>query len=239
MQNTPHEALVKLAAIDHHGLAAFQAAGDHDLAGDLTPAQGDEAGHGEGQVVRAGAQPGALADVGLERDVVRRVLGVAADRQRADDVPLDEAERSAEQGDASGERVAWVNEAFVRRFLSQQDPLQARVERFQQTMKKWLRANPAKATEVMQRNDRYVFFQELKGDGPIGAMEHEHDDAGQALARLRELTGGYVPPADACNTFRGLYHGLEEFEAALHQHIHLENNVLFPRTARLERELAA
>ncbi len=76
-------------------------------------------------------------------------------------------------------------------------------------------------------------------DGPIGAMEHEHDDAGRALARLRELTGGYVPPADACNTFRGLYHGLEEFEAALHQHIHLENNVLFPRTARLERELAA
>jgi len=74
-------------------------------------------------------------------------------------------------------------------------------------------------------------------DAPIGAMEHEHDDAGHALARMRELTGGYVPPEDACNTFRGLYHGLEEFEATLHQHIHLENNVLFPRAARLEREL--
>lgn len=76
-------------------------------------------------------------------------------------------------------------------------------------------------------------------EAPIGAMEHEHDDAGRALARMRELTGGYVPPEGACNTFRGLYHGLEEFEAVLHEHIHLENNVLFPRAARLEQELIA
>jgi regulator of cell morphogenesis and NO signaling len=74
-------------------------------------------------------------------------------------------------------------------------------------------------------------------DAPIGAMEHEHDDAGRALARMRELTRGYRPPEGACNTFRGLYHGLEQLETALHEHIHLENNVLFPRAARLEREL--
>src|SRR5215203_14630 len=71
----------------------------------------------------------------------------------------------------------------------------------------------------------------------IGMMEHEHESAGQALSRLRELTAGYAPPADACNTFRGLYHGLAELESALHEHIHLENNVLFPRAARLEEEL--
>jgi len=71
-------------------------------------------------------------------------------------------------------------------------------------------------------------------EGPIGAMEHEHEIAGNALARMRELTGGYVPPEDACNGFRGLYHGLKEFETDLHQHIHLENNVLFPRATRLE-----
>ena len=76
-------------------------------------------------------------------------------------------------------------------------------------------------------------------EAPIGAMEHDHDDAGRALARMRELTGGYVPPEGACNTFRGLYHGLETFETALHAHIHLENNVLFPRAARLERGLIA
>ena len=72
---------------------------------------------------------------------------------------------------------------------------------------------------------------------PIGMMEHEHETVGRALARLRELTGGYVPPADACNTFRGLYHGLARLEKALQEHIHLENNVLFPRAARLEEEL--
>jgi regulator of cell morphogenesis and NO signaling len=74
---------------------------------------------------------------------------------------------------------------------------------------------------------------------PIGMMEHEHETVGRALARLRELTGGYVPPADACNTFRGLYHGLAELEKALHEHIHLENNVLFPRAARLEEEMVS
>jgi regulator of cell morphogenesis and NO signaling len=74
-------------------------------------------------------------------------------------------------------------------------------------------------------------------EAPIGAMEHDHDDAGRALARMRKLTGGYVPPEGACNTFRGLYHGLEEFEKGMHEHVHLENNILFPRATRLEREL--
>lgn len=74
---------------------------------------------------------------------------------------------------------------------------------------------------------------------PIGMMEHEHETVAQALVRLRELTAGYAPPADACNTFRGLYHGLAELEKALHEHIHLENNVLFPRAARLEEKLAS
>jgi regulator of cell morphogenesis and NO signaling len=72
---------------------------------------------------------------------------------------------------------------------------------------------------------------------PIGMMEHEHESVARDLVRLRELTAGYTPPADACNTFRGLYHGLAELEKALHEHIHLENNVLFPRATRLE-ELA-
>ena len=73
---------------------------------------------------------------------------------------------------------------------------------------------------------------------PIGMMEHEHDVAASALVRLREITNAYTPPADACNTFRGLYHGLAELEKALHEHIHLENNVLFPRATKLEEELS-
>jgi regulator of cell morphogenesis and NO signaling len=73
--------------------------------------------------------------------------------------------------------------------------------------------------------------------GPIAQMEAEHDGAAEALATLRRLTDGYRPPAGACTTFRGLYHGLAELEADTHRHIHLENNVLFPRAAELEGRL--
>jgi regulator of cell morphogenesis and NO signaling len=75
-------------------------------------------------------------------------------------------------------------------------------------------------------------------NNPIRVMEHEHDSAGQALAEMRRLTGDYTVPSDACNTFRALYHGFQEMEADLHQHIHLENNILFPRASRLEADLA-
>ena len=65
--------------------------------------------------------------------------------------------------------------------------------------------------------------------GPISVMEHEHESAGAALRNLRELTNGYEVPEWACNTWRALWHGLEAREESLHQHIHLENNILFPR----------
>jgi regulator of cell morphogenesis and NO signaling len=69
---------------------------------------------------------------------------------------------------------------------------------------------------------------------PIAAMMAEHDDAGALLERLRELSGEYEAPDDACPTYRALYHGLEAFEQDLHQHVHLENNILFPRAAAME-----
>ena len=66
-------------------------------------------------------------------------------------------------------------------------------------------------------------------DGPIACMLHEHDDAGQALVRMRELTNGFQAPAEACNTYRALFAGLLEMEDDLHRHIHLENAVVFPQ----------
>ena len=69
---------------------------------------------------------------------------------------------------------------------------------------------------------------------PVRMMMQEHDDAGQALLRLREASSNYEVPADGCTSFRMLYQALEEFEKDLHQHIHLENNILFPRAAELE-----
>jgi regulator of cell morphogenesis and NO signaling len=62
----------------------------------------------------------------------------------------------------------------------------------------------------------------------IQAMEHEHDDAGDAMEKMRGLSSGFTPPGDACNTFRAMLHGLAEIEQDLHQHVHKENNVLFP-----------
>jgi regulator of cell morphogenesis and NO signaling len=69
---------------------------------------------------------------------------------------------------------------------------------------------------------------------PIRMMVSEHDDAGTVLRDLRSVTSDYKAPEDACTSYRTLYNGLLEFEADLHQHIHLENNILFPRALAME-----
>ena len=69
---------------------------------------------------------------------------------------------------------------------------------------------------------------------PIGQMEAEHEQAGSALERLRELTDGYRPPDWACNTYRAMLDALAHLERDLHLHIHKENNVLFPRAIEME-----
>jgi regulator of cell morphogenesis and NO signaling len=70
---------------------------------------------------------------------------------------------------------------------------------------------------------------------PVAMMRHEHDNAGEALREMRRISSGYTPPPDACISYRTLYQALAEFEADLHQHIHLENNILFPRAIEMER----
>jgi regulator of cell morphogenesis and NO signaling len=69
---------------------------------------------------------------------------------------------------------------------------------------------------------------------PIHMMELEHDSAGDALKEIRKASNGLSVPEDGCFSFRTLYQGLQEFEADLHQHVHLENNILFPRAIELE-----
>ena len=68
---------------------------------------------------------------------------------------------------------------------------------------------------------------------PIAVMEQEHDGAGKVLAELRGTTDEYTPPEWACATVRALYQGLDELEGGMHLHVHLENNVLFPRAITL------
>ena len=74
-------------------------------------------------------------------------------------------------------------------------------------------------------------------NNPIRRMMVEHDTAGQILRELRVLTSDYKVPADACISYQTLYQALENLEKDLHQHIHLENNILFPKALDLEKAL--
>ncbi len=72
---------------------------------------------------------------------------------------------------------------------------------------------------------------------PITSMELEHEEVGKLMAQINELSNGYTPPSNACTTYRLSYAKLKEFEDDLVQHIHLENNVLFPKAIALEEKL--
>ena len=74
---------------------------------------------------------------------------------------------------------------------------------------------------------------------PIQMMETEHDSAGSTMEMIKNLSNNYTPPENACNTYRVLYAKLKEFEEYLHKHIHLENNILFPKAIRMEDEFLA
>lgn len=101
----------------------------------------------------------------------------------------------------------------------------------------------AEITSHTKEEDEQIFpairrLETASGDKPAAAstlkdslakLESEHDSAGAALARFQALTDRYSPPEWACNTFRALYDGLAELEKNMHQHVHKENNVLFPR----------
>ncbi len=74
---------------------------------------------------------------------------------------------------------------------------------------------------------------------PVHMMELEHDSAGAALKAIRDLSANYTAPEDGCFSYKTLYAALNEFETDLHQHVHLENNILFPRAIELESEEAS
>lgn len=83
-----------------------------------------------------------------------------------------------------------------------------------------------------------ILFQPSFGtvSNPIAMMMHEHDNEGERFREIAALTDNYTPPADACTTYRVTFAMLKEFEADLHKHIHLENNILFPKAVALEKD---
>lgn len=79
-------------------------------------------------------------------------------------------------------------------------------------------------------------FGEVKN--PIEVMFMEHDNEGERFRKISELSNNYTPPTDACGTYRVTFSLLQEFEDDLHKHIHLENNILFPKSIDLEKTFA-
>jgi regulator of cell morphogenesis and NO signaling len=73
-------------------------------------------------------------------------------------------------------------------------------------------------------------------ENPIAMMMHEHEAEGERFRKIVLLTNGYNPPAEACNTYKVTFSMLNDFEQDLHKHIHLENNILFPKAMDLERK---
>jgi regulator of cell morphogenesis and NO signaling len=76
-------------------------------------------------------------------------------------------------------------------------------------------------------------------ENPIAMMMHEHENEGDRFRKIAELTNNYTTPSYACNTFKVTFAMLQEFEQDLHKHIHLENNILFPAAAELEKKFVA
>lgn len=99
---------------------------------------------------------------------------------------------------------------------------------------------PFVRTMVEAKNSNQAFEAPNFGtvENPIQMMMHEHTAEGERFEKISALSDGYTPPADACNTYKVAFQMLEEFENDLHRHIHLENNILFPKSIRMEKNFA-
>ena len=75
-------------------------------------------------------------------------------------------------------------------------------------------------------------------ENPIAMMEHEHDTEGERFRKIYRLSSNYTTPADGCTTYRVAFAMLQEFEEDLHEHIHLENNILFPKAITLQKNFS-
>jgi len=91
--------------------------------------------------------------------------------------------------------------------------------------------------KAFESNNAFIQLSLTYLQGPIIVMEQEHDHAGSLLNDIRILSNNYTAPQDACTTYRLTFAALQAFEIDLHQHVHLENNILFPRAIALFKKL--
>lgn len=192
----------------------------------------------------------ACAQRGLDPHTVAQVLEAA---EAADDASSDATDWRERPLDELIDHIEDTHHAFLRRELPRLTELIHKVARVHGDTAPWM-VDVKTVFDVlrveleahMRKEEETVFplIQTLAAGGelpaasdlgtdPIGLMEEEHDEAGAALKRMRTLTNGYTPPEEACGTFRAALEGLARLEADMHQHVHKENNVLFPRARAL------
>lgn len=127
-----------------------------------------------------------------------------------------------------GQRYAWVLEidSVFSRFAAE---MQSHLLKEEQMLFPLIRA--LEADKVSTQPEHALDLRH-----PVEVMKHEHDDAGQSLERMRELSNDFQPPEYACATFRGMLEGLVAVEADTHRHVHKENSILFPKAIVLATE---
>lgn len=185
----------------------------------------------------------------LDPETVVRMLDVAAEGTPAKS-KTDWSEASLA---ALVDHIESTHHEYLRRELPRLKRLIAKTNRAHGNQVSWLQpvqnvfeSLRADLIDHMQSEEEYVFpaIRTLAAgrvlpdgssldDAALEQMESEHDQAGSALERLRDLTGEYTPPDWACPTFRAAVDGLRELEADMHRHVHKENNILFPRARSL------
>ncbi len=195
----------------------------------------------------------ACSEKGIDLDEVLSKLAVTDAEKPQDDA----TDYSAMALDQLADHIVSTHHAYLGRELPRLTEMAGKVTRAHgekdsrlSTVETTLQALSDELTSHMMKEERILFpaireLAQTEGlpqmpcgtlSGPIDVMEHEHDSAGNALEQLRNLTDNHTPPDWACNTFRALLAGIHELELDLHQHIHKENNILFPRALELEQQ---
>jgi regulator of cell morphogenesis and NO signaling len=199
-----------------------------------------------------------LAEACATRDIEVDAMLAALEAAAKGDAPIAEDWSKASLERLSGHIVA-THHAYVKKELPRLAMLAQKVVARHGTARAELPVIQAKLTQLDEELSQHLTKEELilfpyiakleraineggaKPSGcfdtvanPIAMMTQEHDAAGALLAEIRDLSHNFSTPEDACPTYHAFYDGLSEFERDLHQHIHLENNILFPRAIDLE-----
>ena len=204
---------------------------------------------GGGRTVRA-----ACEEAGADLDAVARALSEAAEREAAQGA----TEPASWKLDVLADHIVAVHHGYVRASVPVLREFSAKVARVHGDRHPELLEIQGLVGELSAELERHMEDEEeilfpriaaLKSanrDGARGeirattlALEDDHARAAELLGRIRALSGGFAAPADACTTYRATYAKLAEFERDLHRHVHLENNVLFPRAAAMEEALGS